>query len=193
MALIPSIIVLENDNQETIQVYENTGAYDASTNGGGYGTPNPAVGDVTAATILFSLRGSDGVFVDYETVNVYNALPNITETPFEISAEDAGFGTDSTFPDGIYMLTYTVSGSGFSAEYIYYVVFKKAIECCYSEKALEFSQCSCNCDSIGSELANIAFYLGQLEIAEAAGNLTWQANLLSKLANLCEDSGCGCN
>ncbi len=76
MSLIPSFVVLESDNSGTISVYDNTGAYSA-TNTGGYGSPNPAVGDVTEATLAISLRSSDGTFAEYNLIDVYPTLPNV--------------------------------------------------------------------------------------------------------------------
>ncbi len=191
MSLIPSFVVLESDNSGTISVYDNTGAYSA-TNTGGYGSPNPAVGDVTEATLAFGLRSSNGTFAYYNIVDVYNTLPNIIETPFVISGEDAGFGTDALFPDGIYEMVYTISGSGFSESVTEYIVLQAGINACYTEAAVTLSQCTCNCDSLDNGIIEMDFYLGQLERAKASGNLNWIANILSKLTNLCTACGCGC-
>ncbi len=191
MSLSLSFVVLESDNSETISVYENTGSYSA-TNTGGYGSPNPTVGSVTEATLAINLRSSDGTFAEYNTIDVYDTLPNVLETPFEITAEDAGFGADSLFPDGIYEMVYSVSGSGFSAETTQYIVLQSTINACYTEAAVTLSQCTCNCDSLDNGIIEMDFYLGQLERAKASGNLNWIANILLKLTNLCTACGCGC-
>lgn len=191
MSLLPSFVILQSDNSETISVYDNTGAYSA-TNAGGYGSPNPTIGDVTEATLAISLRSSDGTFAEYNTIDVYPTLPNVLETPFEISGEDAGFGTDALFPDGIYQMVYTVSGDGFSESVTEYIVLQASINACYTEAAVTLSQCACNCDSLDNGIIEMDFYLGQLERAKVSGNLNWIANILSKLTNLCTACGCGC-
>lgn len=196
MALSLSFSILESDNRESIYITETTGVYAASTNAGGWGTPNPAIADALTATLLFELRNEDGTYTAYETVDLFSDLPNITETPFEITAEDAGFGTDSTFPDGIYRLTYTVTGdngSAFSADTTDIVVLKGAIECCYSTLAAEASACVCNCEGLNKKLSDLDYYFIQLERAENALDWVYVNNYLTKIAELCDGCGCGCS
>lgn len=192
MSLVLKFFITELDNCESIKITEVTGAYDASLNSGGWGAPNPTIASATSATLLIEKRNSDGTYTAYNTIDLYNTLPNITETPFSITSDDAGFGTNSTFPDGIYRMTYTVAGSGFSAQTIKYIVLYGQIKICFKESSLALSQCSCNCDSLEDSLVNIDFYIGQLAVAQDSGNLTWINNTLEKLTNLCTECGCGC-
>lgn len=196
MALSLSFSILESDNRESISITETTGEYNANTNAGGWGAPNPTIASALTATLLIELRNEDGTYTAYETVDLFDHLPNITETPFTITSEDAGFGADSTFPDGIYRLTYTVSGDdggAYEADTTDIVVLKGAIDCCYSTLAAQASACVCNCDGLNKKLSDLDYYFIQLERSEAALDWVYVNNYLTKIAELCDGCGCGCS
>ncbi len=68
-------------------------------------------------------------------------------------------GTDALFPDGIYEMVYTVSGSGFAESVTEYIVLQAGINACYTEAAVTLSQCTCNCDNLDNGIIEMDFYL----------------------------------
>jgi hypothetical protein len=104
MALIPKLTVLERDvaNYGYVTVQDTTGVYNAGTNPGGYGAPNPATGDVVKALLRADYLGNASIGVP-EEVNVANI-------------QGAGVQWIQTFLEGVtkivYLLGFTLPGGG---------------------------------------------------------------------------------
>src|SRR5689334_15376843 len=86
-------------------IQEDTGAFDAVLNPGGWGGVNPAIGDAQSATLDVTLL--DGTVV---TFDMYPTFPNITGTVFEITNVMLGLGATDPIVDWISSMTYTVTG-----------------------------------------------------------------------------------
>lgn len=98
MPLVPKITVATVDNLlgKTILVKDTTGAYNVSTNPGGYGSPNYATADLDWVLLLFKNYDQS----DY-TIKKYTTLSDILGAGQSIT----GF-TDGVFDDGIWELKY---------------------------------------------------------------------------------------
>lgn len=96
MSLQPKITVLSQDNvlYGSITLQDSTGAYNATTNPGGYGSPNPATGDVTKVKVREEYMG-DSSPKGFEDL---------------VKAEMLGSGTiwKHNFREGVTKLTYIV-------------------------------------------------------------------------------------
>lgn len=106
MALELSIDVCRASNCRSFTVTEETGAYNASTNTGGYGAPNIATTDVLTATITVTPYNGDA----YPTVSVYSTLPSSTDGDITINNTDLGLSSTTNIPDNIYQILYTITG-----------------------------------------------------------------------------------
>jgi len=106
MATIARISVTSANNGKSFDVTDATGAYNATTNTGGYGSPNFTTGDVTAATVQVTAFGSTSTY----SVNVYSTLPSSASASFTINNDDIGFEDDEVIADGIYLIRYNLTG-----------------------------------------------------------------------------------
>lgn len=140
MALIPKATVSLECDGESFLFTETTGAYHATDNPGGYGTPNPATGACTA-TLVITNESSD---VEYDSITMTPSSAD-GETVIEVS-EILLDGTAITeIADGIWGFVYTVTSSGtdYTAEVKVLVI--KGIKCSIAELAHKYSDGSCGC------------------------------------------------
>ena len=119
MALSLSFAVAESNNNKLISVTDDTGVYDALTNTGGWGAPNPAVADIDGAThtlgLSITITTSDGTETTYDTIDLYDEFgpfADVTDLEFDLDCSMLISGTtalgtaDDEFPDGIYTFDY---------------------------------------------------------------------------------------
>ena len=190
IALKPSYSI--NPNGDTITLLDLTGQY-SSINTGGWGVLNPIVSTALVATVAISLRDSDGNYGDVTTLDVFPDLPSDFGAEYEIASDDAG--QSDTFPDGIYKITYFVSGndgSAYSATNTQYKSFHPAIDCCYQKLAAKVSQCKCNCSQIEESFNLMSLNFRLLRAAEDCGNLQDIKTYIDFLTKTCSNCGCGC-
>jgi len=192
--------LLESDDQTSIDITDITGEVSVTNPEGWDNTVSGSVllTDCTAATISISKRNEDGTFTDAPNspINVYPTLPNIDETPYTITAEAAGYGTDSKFLDGIYKIVYTVANTSGVDDYEFsktkYFALTGSIDCCYKNLSHKYCTCICNCEGVADKLNKIAIYHRLMESAKCCGNLTALQNYIDYLTAECTECGCGC-
>lgn len=195
MALALKFTVIQSDDCKTITVTETTGVYNSTSNIGGWGTPNPAFGSALTATILFKKRNSDGTFTTYNLVNVFPTLPSNSNGTVNITGSQIGLGTDSTIADGIWELTYTVTGvdgASYTAIATLPIYITCAIEGCWKKLAASVSACPCNCDPLEDRLNDLFIKFELLQAAINKGDFTVIQDYIDSLTKLCGDD-CGCN
>ena len=209
MALVPKILPNESDNAQILSIYDNTGVYDAVTNVGGFGTPNPEINDVTGATLIFDFDDIDGVVqIDFviaagvvtsaqktdqlgnvETLDL--ADYNISAYPFPQNSlvefpASFFFPNATSFEDQFVKITYQVEGASFDEQTVCeYLLYKKA-ECCKKKHIAKFSEEKCG-SPFPTELSN-AFTA--LLYQTSNGQTTNARNTLKLLKKLCK--GCKC-
>lgn len=93
-----------------ILIGERTGVYNGSTNPGGWGTPNAALGDATAASIEIFDHDNESLLV----VDAFGDLPVTTTNAYDIIVEETDLGeTDGdAIPDKFLTIVYTVTAGG---------------------------------------------------------------------------------
>jgi hypothetical protein len=128
-------------------------------------------------------------------VNMYPTLPNIASAPYNITNAVLGFGT-STFTDGGYYFTYTITGTQsatpFTATVSCYKFFWYNIRCCLDKWNARLG-CGCSSNKVDIEryrLAELRFHAMLNDIC--CTNVNRAAEKLLLLQNMCP-SDCGCN
>lgn len=103
MALQLNASVKEYSNQEWLTFKELTGLYSLAQLGG-WGTPNPAIGSATTATL--EMQDVNGTSLG--TVDLFTYFPT-SSTTFELNVLATDFGAALTkFVDGVYQFIYRV-------------------------------------------------------------------------------------
>lgn len=197
MALALNYTVEISDDGTTLSVTETTNSY-AADNTGGWGSPNPSIASATSATITIEqLTDADiGTYADPVVIDVYDTLPNVDGTIFEITAEDAGYGTDAVFPDAVYRITYDVagdSGGAYSATKEKSFVFTHVIDCAVKVAGNNVSICSCNCAPVIGWYNNIMIQKRLMDAATCDGTLVQIFNYITLITNMINNhNNCNC-
>jgi hypothetical protein len=181
----------------SIYLFDKTGAYNALSNPGGYGSPNTPIADVTTTVISILYAGAT------TAVNVsptaYPALPSSNdEAAYQITPSMIGL---SAFPSGITTINYSISGISGSTPFSYTHTQRILVDCEYrccidkknKEMALKIANGNCGCSS--DSFMKTLFLSTVLDAAHAAvccGNETEANQLLSYLKTQCSEGGCGC-
>lgn len=145
MSLVNKFHKAQSGDRKKIYLYDDTGSYSA-TNEGGFGAPNPVIGDVTADSFDIQAVGSSDVY----TIDVYPTLPNITGVPFEVVNTSLGLTEDDVIPDGQYIIKRTTTASGTDYVYQKRVFLVAGLQCCADEMLAE-EKADCGCG--GKELS----------------------------------------
>ncbi len=193
MALILNFNLCESGGCNSLTFSELTGLYNAESNTTGYGTPNPDIGDATAAVLTVTLASGDSYDIDlFETGNFPTTNSSIE---YEINPTEIGYASlDDLIDDQIITFTYTVTID--DEEYTQVVV--KAlycqVQCCVNTMFVELDfTCDCSVDETNKALKAFAMLQG-LKQAAGCGNVTNFNNILTQLNKLCATTSCAsCN
>lgn len=192
---ILKLCVTQSSDGKSLAIQDNSGIY-ASNNLGGWGAPNSTIAQAATATITIS-RLEDVATNNYSvpvTIDVFPTLPNISNTPYTLTAQASGYGLDSVFPDGYYKIIYTVTGNSGGAYTITVTsnpVLTQQIDCCYKELSNQVALCSCDCTVIESKLNQVAFFRRELQAAKACGNISDIVKYIDFINKRCNGC-CGC-
>lgn len=213
MALELKIALYTNDECDELLLEDETDLY-SSDNTGGYGSPNPAVNDVTGVTITltYSKLGVDLVFaltlvngvitaatMTFDSATPINILSLLTSTtwpftsanPFSLTTTDYS-DTLPALADMVYEVEYVIEGSTGGTPFEYTTTDTELVSCetccCISKKGVKID--INDTDNLVKNLIPSAM-LKVAKYANANGN-TDQANTFQTRAmDICEN-GCGC-
>ena len=104
MALQLDFNIVQSDDGSYYTIVDTTGAYDAGTNPGGWGSPNYEISDITNAEVNLEILDEDGNYtsvLDSNQKDVWNTLPSSSDGDVDKSIE---------LEDGYYRATYSVWG-----------------------------------------------------------------------------------
>jgi len=181
--------ICQSNNCQNLTFTETTGAYNATYNLGGYGSPNIETSDVlTAVLIITSPSG-----IEYPQIDLYSTGDFPTD-----SLTDEGYVItlipDTSLEDGEWTFTYAIST--FDEEYtktITKLLFCNA-NCCVSTM-LSNLQLNDTCDSCkpteqSMDYLKIWTFLQSLKKAAYCGDVDNFTNLLKIINKLCKNKGC---
>ena len=130
------------DSATALEVYDKTGIGVTGWSNGS----NPDIADATSAVVRVYLPDATTLLpqTTYTEIDVFPTLPNISNTPYEISAEDLGY-TNGTLADGWYIIKYIVVADGDTYTATVQKIISYTACCCVqtTEAAVDFD-CGCN-------------------------------------------------
>ena len=200
MALVPKLQFCLNNSCSELVVSETTGAYNAQTNVGGYGHPNPETTEVGTYTLIIT----DPDNVQY-TINLFatTVFPT-TDSTIQYTIPMSQIGNRTVIEDGYWQFSWTVSGaiinfpdpdisfsaSGNSASY-----FTCNAECCVSAllAKIDIDEDECNCNNNSKNIMNYLkakAFLDSLRNAAFCGNLTLFNTIQTAITKLCNKTDC---
>lgn len=154
----------------------------------GWGTPNPGLGDATAATL--TIKFPDNSEVEFDLSDNFPT----DDVDLELTVSMSDLGLTGKFPDGIYLFTYTVTADGDLYTKQCYVYFDCQAKCCVDKlfAKITATDCSdCN-DSKAKQAYDADAYLKAARNAASFGKLNQAKELLSKVVFLCNLEKCNC-
>jgi hypothetical protein len=164
---------------------DTTGAY-AASNVTGWGNPNEAVADATAATLSVTPPGGAATVID-----LYSDFPTSDGTStFEITGDlVTGVGENTNFPDGLYEFVYSVTTGTTTYTTTKQLYFYCGAKCCVDKlfANIDFTGCDCVSDQIDEALLALALLRG-ISYHVSCGNTTEADNIKAKLSKLCANS-----
>jgi len=176
-------------------VSDVTGLYNASTNIGGWGTPNPDKSSVTLATIEITAPGQT-ISTGFDVTSVVLASSPSVESYTLYSLSPSNIGLTSVFTSGIYEIKFTVTTAEDS-----YVSYSKIIvtcqeQCCIDKMwaALATKTLCCDCDEF-QEFKKVLLASDLLQLLNEAGscmNLEVVNSTLSRVQRICLFNDCSC-
>lgn len=183
MALIPQLKICAKNNCTQLSITDTTGAYDASTNTGGYGAPNIDPGDAGFSATI-SVNGGD-------PIDVTSQVPSTVTGDFTYDLIDA------ELTDGWQTIVYTVTTDATSDHVNTVKIFTYCtIRCCVFSKMVEAKELD-PCKDLESLLVYFQMWnLYKAMLYEANGcNATEASKTLARLQALCDtdDDDCGCS
>ncbi|MAH44657.1 hypothetical protein CMI37_02460 [Candidatus Pacearchaeota archaeon] len=194
MALYLNFNIKQSDNARELAFTETTGAYNGSTNPGGWGTPNPAIADVTTSARL-SITPPGGTAT---IINVSTTHPTVDKTiEVVIRSQDIGLGTDTILPDGLWEMSYYVEDTVAVPNVTYtndqtIFVSGQARCCVYGLLAdIDISCCDCDGSDMARALEAFTYYRAAIACA-ACGNTSKFTDALGIVNNYC-DIKCKCD
>lgn len=185
-----------SEDSKTLTIEDVTGVYGVN-NLTGWESPNYALSTAATAKITIAKRNADGTFTNspLSPISVYPTFPSSTFGSIDITAEQAGYGVGSKFDDGIYLITYTVTGNSGGAYTLttnYYWSNIQAGECCLKKAADKVSLCNNNCERLQENFVELSRLMRLYCSAKACGNLNAIQLFIDKIGRLCSTCGCGC-
>jgi hypothetical protein len=193
-------VILSIDNDvvncnESLNFTEQTGAYDAVSNPGGWGTPNADTSDATTAKIFVWIPGATTA-VEIDLFPESFPTTNTTQA-YNITASVLGLGSGAVLPDGVYTVQYVVTGT-FEGEVFSYntsqtFVIICAVQCCVDKMFLALDPCGCSCgdDALMKALWAQAL-LEQAQHAACCGQIDNFNTLLAQVNKICAGNCSSC-
>jgi len=170
---------------------ETTGTYNSLSNSGGFGSPNPVVGDATSVLLKVLFPNADDT-VDIDISASFPTVDSTVET--EITSEDLGLAAGAVLADGIYEITYEVIANGVTYTETKNIFLYCNVQCCINQFIATIPDTACNCtDSSVSDALTAFMLMRSLEYAAVCGKKTKFTNTLAILNNICTNNDCGCS
>jgi len=179
--------IQESDNAREFTFFETTGAYNASDNAGGYGSPNDDTTDVTVAELKVTPPGGTEVTLDLLVLS--SSFPTTDSTAeYTFKTQDIGLGTDDQFEDGAWLFKWEITSPNESATVVNQqtILVSGKARCCVYHMLCEIDLCNC-CDAdLARALEAFTYYRAAIACA-ACGNADKFADLITIINKYCND------
>jgi len=176
-------------SNSVLKVYDTTGTYNATTNLGGWGSPNPTRAGITSATVSIYLPSATTPVVVTTVTSTVQAAAAEEFLIYSYSLADLNISTD-VLPDGIYRIVYTVVSSGTTYINDQSFLSYAQVKCCIFNKFANFIDDSCGCKKDTSDLLTQWSMLKAIMFGVAGGNLIEANTILTKLQTMCDINKC---
>lgn len=209
MALNININVVRSLDQLSFIITDQTGVYNVNTNPGGYGAPNPVVGDFISANVTVTMCDTTTLLPTGQTytINVYPTIPNTTGAGYLIPNTSLGLAADQKIPDGVYKFYIEMDTNDTTYDTTEYEVFYEIVGCCIDTLTIEAAGCGCSSESKKiKDIVKANMWLGLLrpsvnelgQIVDSAiercGQYEKAAEIIRELQKICNNQNCkGCN
>lgn len=193
MALSPIFTIKPSCNYDQLIVQETTGAYNATTNPGGYGAPNATTGDVSAISLVITDLLNDIVF---DAITTLTASSTHGVTYIDISSllvSTVAQYTDA-LTDGLFQAVFSVTASGTTYTYTATILFLPDTWCKLNNLMLQITDPTCGCvnkDFKDKWLEGFA-KLVALEGSAVCGDLTGFNTTYTSLNRFLDNLKCNC-
>ena len=175
--------ICEGDSCSSFEITDTTGIYSAN-NEDGWGAPNPTIASIVTAEL--EVEFPDGTIVTLDLLTLSSdTFPNTSDLPFEITA--AMLGLSDQITDGVYIMTYTVTGTDpdsgpWESSCTEYILFYCQTDCCLKSlfASIPIEDCI---DCKNNTLDRIEKAYLFLESAKAAACCTMKNKAAALLAN----------
>jgi len=187
MALIPKIDLCVINDCTQIRFSENTGFYN-TTNTGGYGAPNLAVGSATTAVLTITNPAGTVYTIDLFATTIFPS--NVLYTSYDIPL--ASIGSPSSIVDGKWTFSYAVSDGVTTYTTSIFKYFYCNSKCCVTEMLADLDL-TCDCCKESITYKNYELAWAQLETLKKASKCGDETNFtaIKKIVDkLCLNSGC---
>lgn len=197
MALETKFIMSLRKDGQNIKFSDTAGDYNASTNPTGWGAPNPAKGDVIAASLVLYAPNSDFSVGDTTATVDVLALGYPLTTDIDIPLASVGWASGS-FPDGAIqgVLTVTTTGPVTHDAYTWVAAFRNALQCCADALVAPYRPCECGASTIKKRIENMQLDLYSISRAEDVQDIPSMVDALDHGSEVCSKSSncksCGC-
>lgn len=185
MAIFVDFNVKQSDNAKELLFTETTGAYNITSNTGGYGAPNEPHTDATAATL--DVTDPSGTTT---TINLFGGAPDYPKDDLNnehsIRTQALGLGDDLEFPDGIYTFKYdvTLPVQGVVSNEQCILISGKA-RCCVYGMLATVDLCDCDGSDLKRALEAFTYYRAAVACA-ASGESSKFEELLAIIDKYCK-------
>jgi hypothetical protein len=180
--------IQQNIGCQSLVFADVTGAYNASTNTGGYGTPNPSYADIDSTLITFEFLGTGG------TAEIDSFIPTGSDFSIVLNGTDLGF-SNGTITDQLVKVTYQVFAAGdcqigFKSST---VLFYCQTQACINAKIASSLAGDCACDGDTDANTNVVWEM-MMELESLKIVATKNASCIDgKIETLYQKCTAGCS
>lgn len=190
MAVTLKIDICPSGDCKSLNFTETTGAYNATYNVTGWGTPNPSANPDWPTTLTITDPNNINSII---SMSGYGFPSDNTNFTYPISASQLTNNTTGVFADGQYNFVYTTTnpsnGTTYSTTAKIFVYCN--IQCCVYKMMADIDNPGCDCETEAMEAAIKAYNLLQgLKYAASCGLTNSFNEIYEVLSRLCNNSGC---
>ncbi len=188
MSVVLSFNVCESSDCKSLIFTETTGAYNASSNITGWGSPNETTGSAISAKLIVTTPNNVSFTLDLFVTSNFPTSDNTIQ--YSIPFTSIGQILDSKLIDGIYNFSYTVITNTTTYNQNFQQAFYCQVKCCVDSMFKDLDvECDCNEDN-KTKAINAWLLLKGLIYSGNSGNINNFNSELAVLQKLCLNNNC---